>query len=331
MKVTFFGTTTLLFDDGKDQIFFDAHMTRPSLMKYISSSSESTDKQVVDEKLKLHHVDRLKAIFVSHSHHDHVMDAPYIANQCNAVIYGASSTMNVARGGDVPEDRLVEFAANETYEVGNYRIKVIPSIHSKPTALNNDLGQTIDKPLRQPAQEQKEPAERALHIKMSTLRKTAAIAAAIALLVMLAIPVGNSTRQFLDTCKIDKSWFYRIMPKEITSNKPVTVNTKAATPKPAAPVKDETKQPVVEEKVQEPATYWTIVLASQVSKKNAELFAASLQKRGYAEATVVLRRNGNKVVMGRFSSETEAQNRVRTLRQESADFAEAWVMKMQEP
>ena len=114
MKVTFFGTTTLLFDDGKDQIFFDAHMTRPSLMKYISSSSESTDKQVVDEKLKLHHVDRLKAIFVSHSHHDHVMDAPYIANQCNAVIYGASSTMNVARGGDVPEDRLVEFAANET-------------------------------------------------------------------------------------------------------------------------------------------------------------------------------------------------------------------------
>ena len=151
MKVTFFGTTTLLFDDGKDQIFFDAHMTRPSLMKYISSSSESTDKQVVDEKLKLHHIDRLKAIFVSHSHHDHVMDAPYIANQCNAVIYGASSTMNVARGGDVPEDRLVEFAANETYEVGNYRIKVIPSIHSKPTALNNDLGQTIDKPLRQPA------------------------------------------------------------------------------------------------------------------------------------------------------------------------------------
>ena len=27
MKVTYFGTTTLLFDDGKDQIFFDAHFT----------------------------------------------------------------------------------------------------------------------------------------------------------------------------------------------------------------------------------------------------------------------------------------------------------------
>ena len=31
MKVTFFGTTMLLFDDGKDQILFDANVTRPSL------------------------------------------------------------------------------------------------------------------------------------------------------------------------------------------------------------------------------------------------------------------------------------------------------------
>ncbi|MDO4529295.1 MAG: hypothetical protein Q4B55_02685, partial [Lachnospiraceae bacterium] len=61
MKVTFFGTTTLLFDDGKDQIFFDAHMTRPSLMKYIFGS-QPTDKELVDEMLKLHKVDRLRAI-----------------------------------------------------------------------------------------------------------------------------------------------------------------------------------------------------------------------------------------------------------------------------
>ena len=89
MKVTFFGTTTLLFDDGKDQVFFDAHMTRPSLFKYICGS-EPSDTKVIDEKLKLHKVERLKAIFVSHAHHDHVMDAPYIAKQTGAEIYGSS-------------------------------------------------------------------------------------------------------------------------------------------------------------------------------------------------------------------------------------------------
>lgn len=150
MKVTYFGTTTLLFDDGKDQIFFDAHMTRPSLFKYIFGSAP-TDRAVVDRQLSLCHVDCLRAVFVSHSHHDHVMDAPYIASKTGAMIYGSSSALNVARGGDIPEEKLVQFEPNQTYEVGSYRITVIPSVHSKPTILNNDLGQTIDEPLRQPA------------------------------------------------------------------------------------------------------------------------------------------------------------------------------------
>ena len=150
MKVTFFGTTTLLFDDGRDQVFFDAHMTRPSLLKYICGS-DVTDGQLVEDMLALHHIDRLRAIFISHTHHDHVMDAPFIANKTGATIYGSSSAMNVARGGDVPGAQLVQFQPNETYQVGGYSIKVIPSLHSKPTILNNDLGQTIDAPLRQPA------------------------------------------------------------------------------------------------------------------------------------------------------------------------------------
>jgi L-ascorbate metabolism protein UlaG (beta-lactamase superfamily) len=46
---------------------------------------------------------------------------------------------------------MVQFADNTSYTVGNYRITVIPSLHSKPTILNNDLGETIDAPLVQPA------------------------------------------------------------------------------------------------------------------------------------------------------------------------------------
>ena len=111
----------------------------------------STDRKMVNEMLEKHHVDRLRAIFISHTHHDHVMDAPYTAGKCSAPIYGSSSAMNVGRGGNVPEDFLIEFKPNETYEIGGFRIKVIPSIHSKPTILNNDLGQTIDVPLTQPA------------------------------------------------------------------------------------------------------------------------------------------------------------------------------------
>ena len=150
MKVTFFGTTTLLFDDGRDQILFDAHLTRPSLLRYIFGKGE-TDRALADELIRLHGIDRLRAIFVSHSHHDHVMDAPYLALRCGAEIYGTVSTRNVAMGGEVPEERLHVFAGGESFAVGDYRVTVLPSLHSKPTILNNDLGQPILQPLRQPA------------------------------------------------------------------------------------------------------------------------------------------------------------------------------------
>ena len=151
LKITYFGTTVLLFDDGNDQILFDAHFTRPSLVKYIAGASEETNTGLCDKLIGLHHIDRLRAIFVSHTHHDHVIDAPYIARKCNAVIYGSSSAKNVALGGGIPEEKTVVFDHGSEYSIGKYKIRILKSLHSKPTILNNDLGQPIEKPLVQPA------------------------------------------------------------------------------------------------------------------------------------------------------------------------------------
>ena len=151
LKVTYFGTTTLLFDDGRDQMLFDAHVTRPSLGRYIRGAGACTDTAMCEELIRLHHIDRLRAVFVSHTHHDHVMDAPYFACRCGAKIYGSESAKNVALGGGVPEENIVVFEDGSTFDIGEYRIRILASLHSKPTALNNDLGVPITEPLSQPA------------------------------------------------------------------------------------------------------------------------------------------------------------------------------------
>ena len=150
MEVTFFGTTTLLFDDGKDQLLFDGHFTRPSLIKYLLGNLE-TDTAMAESLMQRFDFSRLRAVFVSHSHHDHVMDVPYIANHTGAQVYGTSSTANVARGGKVPEERIHLFDPKDPVKIGAFTVTVIPSVHSDPTIFNNDLGMTIDEPVIQPA------------------------------------------------------------------------------------------------------------------------------------------------------------------------------------
>jgi len=150
MKITYLGTTVLLFDDGEDQILFDAHITRTPILRAFTGKLK-TDTAMADRLIERYGIDRLRAIFVSHSHFDHVMDMPYFANRCGADVYGSASTLNVARGGGVPEEKLSLFDLENVCGIGRYRITVLKSLHSKARWYNDDLGQTIDEPLNQPA------------------------------------------------------------------------------------------------------------------------------------------------------------------------------------
>ena len=153
VKITSFGTTTLLFDDCKNQILIDGLLTRPSFFKLVTSKIK-TDKTLVNRIIKKEKINRLRAIFVSHSHYDHALDVAYIANQTNAEIYGSKSTINIGRGGNVPEDKLKLFNMNKPVKIGEFTVTILPSVHSKPTRFNDDIGVAIEKPLKQPAKMQ---------------------------------------------------------------------------------------------------------------------------------------------------------------------------------
>ena len=149
MRVTYFGTTMLMLDDGKSCLLFDCHTSRPPMAKMVFGRIE-TDTALADQLIDRYDMKRIAAIFISHSHHDHVLDLPYFARAAEAEVYGSESTLNVARGGKVPEDRLHLFG-KKWVGIGSFRVRIIPSIHSKAHWYNDDLGQTIDRPLAQPA------------------------------------------------------------------------------------------------------------------------------------------------------------------------------------
>jgi L-ascorbate metabolism protein UlaG (beta-lactamase superfamily) len=149
IKVTFLGTTMLLFDDGKTQLMLDGFITR---LPQEALASLQTDKALVNQVLERAGVKRLKALFAAHSHFDHALDVAYIAQRTGARLFGSESTLNIGRGGDLPEDQMTLFQPGKKVPIGEFTVTVLPSKHSPPVpGINDNLGVVIDKPLRQPA------------------------------------------------------------------------------------------------------------------------------------------------------------------------------------
>ena len=76
------------------------------------------------------HIRRADFVLITHTHFDHVLDAPYIALKTHATVIGTESTENVMRAYSVPEEQLITVRGGEDYEFGAFSLKVIPSIHS---------------------------------------------------------------------------------------------------------------------------------------------------------------------------------------------------------
>ena len=90
------------------------------------------------------HISDCDAILVTHSHFDHVMDVPWIANSTGAKIYGSPNTCRLAEISGVARGQIQEIQAGDHMELNGFRIRVLPAVHAKmplypPRPLSSDL------------------------------------------------------------------------------------------------------------------------------------------------------------------------------------------------
>ena len=186
--------------------------------------------------------------------------------------------------------------------------------------------------VKQEEAEEKQP--RTITIRVSTLRNAVAgIAAAILTLFLITTPLGRDSKAGFSFNDFEKSWLYRIMPKEKTTT---TTDVKL---QPEQTAKQETttenapaasvQAPAAPQEVQTPAVpqhYWSIVLASKVSMKNAKAFVEQLSNDGF-NAEVLVQKSGNRVIYGQYNTEKEAYAALGQLRNQK-HFLEAWVYEV---
>jgi L-ascorbate metabolism protein UlaG (beta-lactamase superfamily) len=76
------------------------------------------------------HIDAADAILIGHTHFDHALDAPKIAELFDCQVYGSRSTANLmALYGQ--SERMQEVEHYKVYELGPFEVTFVPSVHSK--------------------------------------------------------------------------------------------------------------------------------------------------------------------------------------------------------
>ena len=172
-----------------------------------------------------------------------------------------------------------------------------------------------------------EDEERALVIKMSWIRNTVAIAAAVLAFFLMTTPVSNSDSTQINMGGLNNPLLVQKPHKPAV--KPDT--TLKITPDTTVVNKtvDEVKKDSVVAQPETEKKGYCIVLASYVTMKNAQAFVDELHKRGFTEAEIFIRNNVTRVVCGHFETQNAAYNRLNRIR-DNKGFEEAWVLKLKE-
>ncbi len=170
---------------------------------------------------------------------------------------------------------------------------------------------------------------------MSWVRNVVATAAAILLFFTMATPVSNDEHSAVSKSQItlpvmvkDSNVAHKGSKLDQQKVKDVLEKHEAVQ---EVMVKEETAEQEIsnspEENSIETTDDYCIVLASQVSKRNAEEFVDKLQKMGFDDARVYIHNNTRRVVCGSFKTEAEAYKQLQKVHQKQA-LVDAWVYKV---
>ncbi len=158
-----------------------------------------------------------------------------------------------------------------------------------------------------------------IRVRVSVLRNLAAACIAIIVFFVASTPLGNTTTQVVKS-SIDTGVLHKLMPKEVMERKVVSLPQQPS-PSKVTPVNVTSQVDTV------PETFFCIVMASKVTKRNASLYVEELQHKGYEKSEVLIGHGATKVIYGNYPNEREAYNALRSLNGKK-EFADGWVLKV---
>ena len=133
LTLTYLGVAGWQLEAGGKLVLVDPYFSRPDLDGVIVSDPAAVAARAPK---------RADLILIGHSHVDHLLDAPAVAQATGAQIVGGDSTARVARSLGVPAERIIPIKGGEDYAFDGFSVRVIPSLHSALSA-KHELGRPV--------------------------------------------------------------------------------------------------------------------------------------------------------------------------------------------
>lgn len=122
---------SVLIDDGKTRLLFDPAWTRPGVKHWLNIEKFKSDESLVTDILKKNNIPRVDAVFASHSHFDHVMDAPMVSKVGGGIFYTDDSSERIAKAYNDQRIRTIKIIPEREIRVGDFLITPIPRVHAQ--------------------------------------------------------------------------------------------------------------------------------------------------------------------------------------------------------
>lgn len=142
VEARWLSVTSVYIDDGETRLLFDAAWTRPHFFHWLGISDFKSDEEVVDEVLKGQNITKLSAVFVTHTHFDHCVDAPLVAKKTGSKLFVSKSMLRIARAY---KDSAIRIKKLHPFQMGKFKISMYRRVHADILGLFEFLPGTVPK------------------------------------------------------------------------------------------------------------------------------------------------------------------------------------------
>ena len=179
-------------------------------------------------------------------------------------------------------------------------------------------------------EEETDEEEDVVKIKYSWIRNTVAVAAVLLAIFLLALPTGKTEMMTRTISNINNNLFFGMMSKDTNTSK-IEIKKSDISKIPAKTdtiIRKDTIKIATDIKTDSVRKGYCIVLASYVSKQNANTFIDMLKQKGLDSVEIYMHKDVRRVIYGNYPTSNDAYIALQTIHK-TKGLEEAWVYKYQ--